>query len=1181
MHEGQPKMPPASQSVGLEYRQLQKESMTMETLPFKRILIANRGEIAIRIARAAFELGIVTVGIYSYEDRFALHRYKTDESYKVGQKGFPLAAYLDMDAIISLAKKINIDAIHPGYGFLSENALFAQKCADAGITFVGPPVEVLEAFGDKVTARKIAQEAGLSVIPGTLEPLKSFDEAKSLAAELSYPVTLKAVSGGGGKGIRKVDDEKQLKDAFERSQSEAKANFGRSEIYLEKTIVNPKHIEVQILADKYGEMVHLFERDCSIQRRNQKVVEVAPAIGVSELTKKSIFEQSIKIASHVSYFGLGTVEFLVDSEGKPYFLEVNPRIQVEHTVTEMITGIDLMQASILVAAGLPLKDQRIGISSQDEVSKKGIAIQCRVTTEDPLNQFAPDTGNLIAYRPAAGFGIRLDEGHGTTGGEVTPYYDSLLVKVTSHGMTLEAAAAKMFRSLSEFRIRGVKHNIPLLKNIMKHPAFLSSKLNTGFLQKHPEVFDYSLPQDRATRLLRYLSEVTVNDLHDLQDSQRRGSIDGQHTEFLNKEFKKVQGQGKTAKQIFDEKGSDGVVRWIKGQKSLLLTDTTMRDAHQSLFATRLRTQDILKAAPYYSKYGQDFFSLEVWGGATFDTSMRFLKEDPWDRLAKIRESIPNVLLQMLLRGDNAVGYTNYPKWVVQEFIKETIATGLDVFRIFDCLNQADKMKVAVETVKQEGAIAELCLCYTGDLTDSSRTKYDLNYYVKVAKELEQMGADILCIKDMAGLLKPKAVKLLINALKENIDLSIHLHTHDTSGAGVAMLLEAAKAGCEIVDGAISSMSGLTAQPSLNALIASLAGEECKPKVNLAVTDELARYWEGVRSVYHAFDPGIKATSTDVYVHEIPGGQYSNFYEQAKKVGLSAHEFYELTNRYKEVNDLLGDIIKVTPSSKVVGDFALLLHKQKLDAKTLMEEKPELDYPDSVVSFFKGHMGIPYGGFPKNIRAMVLGENPPEPETAPIGDDDGLEFVRAKLGDILGRGADKRECLSYRLYPRVFLDYQKHLKEYGSVTAKLSTPIFFYGMKQGEEIEVDLEQGKTLYISLKGISNRNLAGYVTVFFKLNGFDRELKVLDRSHATSQDIREKADAGNDKHVPAPMPGKVIEVVKKENDLVNKGDVLVVTESMKMEYAVTARSTGEISEILVKKDDMVESGDLLIRLK
>ncbi|MFK7823990.1 MAG: pyruvate carboxylase [Oligoflexales bacterium] len=1153
----------------------------METLPFNRILIANRGEIAIRIARAAFELGIVTVGIYSHEDRFALHRYKTDESYKVGEKGSPLAAYLDMDGIIALAKKVKIDAIHPGYGFLSENAIFAKKCADAGITFIGPPVEVLEAFGDKVTARKIAQEAALPVIPGTLEPLESFAQACDLASKLGYPVTLKAVSGGGGKGIRKVESEKELEEAFQRSQSEAKASFGRSEIYLEKTIVNPKHIEVQILADKSGQIVHLFERDCSIQRRNQKVVEVAPAIGITEKTRQSIYDQALKISRHVSYFGLGTVEFLVDSDGNPYFLEVNPRIQVEHTVTEMITGIDLMQASILVAAGVPLSDPRIGVKGQDTVSAKGIAIQCRITTEDPLNQFAPDTGSLIAYRPAAGFGIRLDEGHGTTGGEVTPYYDSLLVKLTAHGLSLEGAAAKMFRSLSEFRIRGVKHNIPLLKNIMKHQAFLDSGFNTSFLEKHTEVFNYSLPKDRATKVLRYLSEVTVNNPHDLEDSLRRGSIDGQRIEFLDKGDNKTRPANKSGKQVFAKEGSSGLVRWIKEQKKLLLTDTTMRDAHQSLFATRLRTKDILGAAPFYSQFGEDFFSLEVWGGATFDTSMRFLKEDPWDRLAKIREAIPNVLLQMLLRGDNAVGYTNYPKWVVEEFIKETVSTGLDIFRIFDCLNQPDKMKVALEAVKKEGAIAELCLCYTGDLTDPSRTKYDLNYYIKVAKELEQMGADILCIKDMAGLLKPKAVQRLIYGLKENTDLPIHLHTHDTSGAGVAMLLEAAKAGCEIVDGAISSMSGLTSQPSLNALIASLTGEEFKPNVTLEVTDELARYWEGVRSIYHAFDPGIRATSTDVYVHEIPGGQYSNFYEQAKKVGLSAHEFYELTNKYKEVNELFGDIIKVTPSSKVVGDFALLLHKQNVGAHDLLKEKHDLDFPDSVVSFFKGHMGIPYGGFPENVRKMVLGENPPAPESPQIEEDDCLELVTTKLEEILGRKVENRESLSYRLYPKVFLDYQDHIKKYGYVTSQLSTPIFFYGMKQGEEIEVDLEEGKTLYISLQGISKRDVEGNVTVFFKLNGFGREVKVLDQSHDTIQTSREKADAGNEKHVPAPMPGKVIEVMKKENELVNKGDVLIVTESMKMEYAVTARTTGEISQILVKKDDMVESGDLLIRLK
>ena len=898
----------------------------MEKVPFRKILIANRGEIAIRIARAAFELGIRTVGIYSHEDRFSLHRYKTDESYKVGCKGDPLGAYLNFNELAKLAVDVGADAVHPGYGFLSESADFAKACLDRKLVFIGPDIKVLQDFGDKVSARKCAIEAGISVIPGTEKPLESAEEAKAFARKEGYPVTLKAVSGGGGKGIRMVHQESDLEEAFRTACSEAMSNFGRGDVYIEKMIVNPRHIEVQILGDEHGRLVHLHERDCSIQRRNQKVVEVAPASELSDELREQLHSEAVRIGKSVGYKGLGTVEFLVSEDQKAYFLEVNPRVQVEHTVTEMITGIDLMQASILVASGVGLDDPKIGIKGQESIRVNGTAIQCRITTEDPLNQFAPDTGQVIAYRPAAGFGIRLDEGLGTTGGEVTSHYDSLLVKVTSWSPTLRGAAAKMFRSLSEFRIRGLKHNTPLLKNIVRHEDFLQSKTDTKFIEKNPELFNYIKPRDRATRLLKYIAQVTVNDLHGLSESKRQGSVDGQKIQFLGHSVKP---ETLTAKEIFDRDGASGLVSWIKDQKSLLLTDTTMRDAHQSLFATRLRTRDILAAAPFYDAHGRDFFSLEVWGGATFDTSLRFLKEDPWERLAKIRELVPGTLLQMLLRGDNAVGYSNYPAWVIREFIAETVRTGLDLFRIFDCLNQADKMKVAVEEVKKQGALAELCICYTGDLTNPQKTKYDLKYYLERAKELVSMGADIICIKDMAGLLKPRAATALISALKDTVDVPVHLHTHDTSGVGVTMLLEAAKAGCDIVDGAISSMSGLTSQPSINAVIAALAGEANQPKVTLPAVDELARYWEGVRSVYHAFDPGIRATSTDVYFHEIPGGQYSNFYEQARKVGLSAHEFFELTNRYREVNEVMGDLIKVTPSSKVVGDLALLLHKQGL------------------------------------------------------------------------------------------------------------------------------------------------------------------------------------------------------------------------------------------------------------
>lgn len=1148
----------------------------MEKAPFRKILIANRGEIAIRIARAATELGIQTVGVFSYEDRYSLHRYKTDESYKIGKDGQPLKAYLDWDQIIAIAKRTGSLAIHPGYGFLSENAEFARRCEQAGIVFIGPKPDVLQAFGDKVSARKVARQAGLNIIPGSQENIGSLEQACVFAKEIGYPITLKAVSGGGGKGIRMITSEDELAQAFDRAKSEAFTSFGEASLYLEKTITAPKHIEVQILADKHGCCVHLFSRDCSIQRRNQKVVEVAPAIGISQKTAEQIHEQAVKLAKFVGYEGLGTVEFLVDKDGTAYFLEVNPRVQVEHTVTEMITGIDLLQASILVASGAPLSHPSININGQDSIQKNGFAIQCRITTEDPRQGFIPDTGKIIAYRPAAGFGIRLDEGHGTSGGVITPYYDSLLVKVTAWGKTIDQAGAKMARSLSEFRIRGIKHNIPLLKNIIRHPSFLNSSFTTEFLSIHKEIFDYSKPKDRATKILRYIAEVTINDPHQVKD-KAWPSID---LPIRLDPYSCAVGELKNAKSVFDQEGVKGLVAWIKNHKKLLLTDTTMRDAHQSLFATRLRTKDMLGAAPYYASCGQQFFSLEVWGGATFDTSMRFLKEDPWERLAKIRTTIPNILLQMLLRGDNAVGYTNYPEWVIRSFIKETVNTGLDLFRIFDCLNQPDKMAIAVDEVKKHGAIAEVCICYTGDISDNRKTKYDLNYYLNLSREIEKLGADILCIKDMAGLLKPSAASLLIRALKDHTELPIHLHTHDTSGAQVATLLAAADAGCEIIDGAISSMSGLTSQPSLNAIIACRQGFVDCPEVPIEAVDYLGRYWEGVRSLYQAFDPGIKSTSTDVYIHEIPGGQYSNLYNQAVTLGLSAEEFYSLTQRYKEVNDLLGDIIKVTPSSKVVGDMALLLHKHNLTGPEFLRKKPHLDYPDSLVSFLKGHMGVPYGGFPEEIRKIVLGDKPQDPASAPVDKNDCLEDVRKELSKKLDREVTDQEALSYRLYPKVFLEFIKSCQEYSSVITQLPTKVFFYGLKQGQELEVDLEPGKTLYITLKGISGSDETGHKTVFFSLNGFDREISIADQKASAKKPKRVKADTTNEFHIPAPMPGKVIDIKTEIGKVVNMGDVILVTESMKMEYAISAKISGKVKNILVSVGDMIEQQDLLVEL-
>lgn len=1147
--------------------------------PFKRLLVANRGEIAIRILRAATELGIRTVALYSHEDRFSLYRFKADEAYKIGRPGEPIAAYLDIPNIVECAKRWGIDAVHPGYGFLSESAEFAERLTEAGIKFIGPLPRVISAFGDKVVAKRMASEAGVPVIPGSGEPLPTLEAARFEAHRLGYPVTLKAVSGGGGKGIRMIRDERELNEAFARAQSEASTSFGRADVYLEKTVVNPKHIEVQILGDECGNLVHLFERDCSIQRRHQKVVEVAPALGIRADLRAQLCRDALKLGRHVAYSGLGTVEFLVAEDGSYYFLEVNPRIQVEHTVTEMITGIDLVQASILVAAGATLSHPNIGIQNQDSVKASGAAIQCRVTTEDPSRNFAPDTGEIIAFRPGSGLGIRLDEGQATAGGIVTPYYDSLLVKVIAWAPTLDQAAAKMHRSLSEFRIRGVRHNVALLKNVVHHPEFLASRMTTAFFERFPEVFQVQKARDRATKILRYLAEVTVNNPHDLPKDRRAQDLDVPIPEALSS-FANLSPEKypPTAKEVFDAGGVQALQKWLQEQKTLQVTDTTMRDAHQSLFATRLRTRDILRVAPFYRDHAHRFFSLEVWGGATFDTALRFLKEDPWERLSAVREMVPKALLQMLLRGDNAVGYTNYPAWVIRDFIKQTVKSGLDLFRIFDCLNQPEKMAVAIDEVKNQGAIAEVCLCYTGNLASPLETKYNLAYYTQIARQVRAMGADILCIKDMAGLLRPRAARILIQALRDTVDLPIHLHMHDTAGAGVATLMEAAQAGCHIVDGAVSSMSGFTSQPSINALIAAMEGDPLCPDLSLPMLDELSLYWEAVRGMYQAFDPGIRSTSTDVYEHEIPGGQYSNLVEQARKVGVSAKEFHELTLRYKEVNALFGNIVKVTPSSKVVGDMALLLQKHGLTGPTFLEKKPKIDYPDSVVGFFKGHLGVPFGGFPNEVRELVLGPNPPPPEAPKVAENDSFTSVRGELAAKLGRDVCEEEVLSYRLYPKVFLDYVRHKDAFGDVS-QLTTPVFFYGLTQGQEFETDIEPGKTLVVSLKGISDANAKGMRTVFFDLNGFPREVEVRDESCGGAS-VRPKADPLREGHIGAPMPGRVLHVGIKPGQTVALGDMLLVTESMKMEYVITAKTAGRIERLRVTEGDMVEGGDLLIEI-
>ena len=1141
----------------------------------KRLLVANRGEIATRIFRAATELNMQTVAIYSHEDRFSMHRFKADEAYKVGKKGDPLGSYLNWEEIIALAVEKKIDMIHPGYGFLSENPEFAAACAANGILFCGPSPKILELFGDKLAAKRIAKAAKVSIIPGTEAPVDTLEEAKKISQELHYPVTLKALSGGGGKGIRIVHSEEELIEAFQRARSEAMSSFGRSEIYLEKSILNAKHVEVQVAGDMSGLVLHLYERDCSVQRRHQKLVEVAPALGISDETRQKLLNDAIAITKSVNYVGVGTVEFLVAQTGEHYFLEVNPRIQVEHTITEMITGVDLVQMSILLPAGRSFSHPVIGIQSQADVRQKGVAIQCRITTENPQKNFAPDTGVILAYRPAQGFGIRLDEGTGTSGGIVTPHYDSLLVKVTAHSVDLIGAASKMARALKEFRIRGIQTNIELLLNIVQHPKFANGSITTNFLEKHQEVFEFPPPKDRATKILRFIADVTVNNPHKLHVKTPPKEVDLYELPKRSRE-----NLAPTAKEIFDREGVKGLRTWIDSQKPLLVTDTTMRDAHQSLFATRLRNHDIYKATKFYAAATPGLFSLECWGGATFDTCLRFLGEDPWERLARIREDVPNTLLQMLLRGDNAVGYTNYPEWVVRDFIRLSAEAGLDLFRIFDCLNNPEQMAVAIDEVKKRGAIAEASICYTGNLLDPNNQKYTLDYYLKIAKQLEAMGSDILCIKDMAGLLRPRAATLLIKALKDTVGIPIHLHTHASAGSSEATLLSAAMAGCDIVDGAVSTMAGLTSQPSINAIVASLEGTDRCPDLKLRDLDELGRFWETIRAQYHAFDPGIKTTSTDVYEHEIPGGQYSNLFDQAQKVGVKAAEFHELTVRYKEVNELLGNIVKVTPSSKVVGDFALLLQKHRLSGQDLLAKKPMLDYPDSVISFFLGHMGIPYGGFNEELRSLVLGPNPPPPAKPTIQANDGFDKAKSELEALTGREMKDTDVLSYRLYPKVYRDYLNHRREFGSVE-KLQTDVFFNGIDLNRELEIELEPGKVLIVSLSGITEPDIDGKRRVFFQLNGFPRNLEVIDQSIAGTGRKKPKADPMSPDQIGSPMPGKILEIRVTTGTKVKKGEIVLITESMKMEYAITAKTEGTIKVVHVTKGELVEEGDLLLDIQ
>lgn len=1139
-----------------------------------KILVANRGEIAIRIFRACTELNIQTVAVYSREDSGAFHRFKADEAYLVGAGKKPIDAYLDIEGIIAIAKDADVDAIHPGYGFLSENVEFARRCEEEGIVFIGPTSQHLDMFGDKVKARSQAIAAEIPVIPGTDGPVADLAEVEAFASEYGFPVMIKAALGGGGRGMRLVHTPEELASSYERAKSEAKAAFGSDEVYVEKAIIKPKHIEVQIIGDQQGNIVHLYERDCSIQRRHQKVVEIAPSHSISQELRDRICDAAVKLMKNVSYINAGTVEFLVAGEDF-YFIEVNPRIQVEHTITEMITGVDIVHAQIKVAAGYGLHSEEIHMPKQEDMPMIGYAIQARVTTEDPANDFMPDTGKLMVYRSSGGFGVRLDAGNGFQGAVVTPYYDSLLVKISTSGMNFKEAAAKMDRNLKEFRIRGVKTNIPFLNNVVTHEKFLSGAFDTSFIDTTPELFEFPVRKDRGTKLLSYIGNVTLNGFPGVEKKSK--------PIFVRPNIPKIDPlivPPAGTKQILDTQGADGLVQWILAQDDVLLTDTTFRDAHQSLLATRVRSQDMYQIADATARMMHQLFSLEMWGGATFDVAYRFLKEDPWERLAKLREQVPNVLFQMLLRGANAVGYTNYPDNLIREFIAESAASGIDVFRIFDSLNWIKGMEVAIDAARQSGKIAEAAVCYTGDILDDSRAKYSVQYYKDMAKELEAAGAHILAIKDMAGLLKPEAAYRLISELKETTSLPVHLHTHDTSGNGIYLYAKAIEAGVDIIDTALGSMAGLTSQPSANSLYYAMKGGKREVRADIDALEKLSYYWEDVRKYYKDFESGMISPHSEIYVHEMPGGQYSNLQQQAKAVGLG-DRWEEVKHMYSRVNLLFGDIVKVTPSSKVVGDMALFMVQNDLDENTVLTRGQTIDFPDSVIEFFQGYLGQPHGGFPEALQQVVLKDRQaitirPGELLEPIQ----FEQLETVLEDKLNRPVTKKDVLAYALYPKVFEEYAKTEESFGNISV-LDTPTFLYGLKLGEIIEVEIEKGKTLIIKLVSIGEPQHNGTRVLYFELNGQSRELVIQDMTVEVDGNLALKADPSNPNQIGATMPGTVLKVVVSKGSPVKRGDHLLITEAMKMETTVQAPKDGVVKEVYASAGDAISTGDLLIEIE
>lgn len=1149
-------------------------------MKIKKVLVANRGEIAIRIFRACVEIGLKTVAIYTYEDRYSQHRYKADESYQIGKDDQPLKPYLDIDEIINIAKLKNVDAIHPGYGFLSENSEFARKCRESGIVFIGPDPKVMLALGDKVKAKKIAIDNGIPIIESNKAELIDHGVALKEAKKIGYPVMLKAAAGGGGRGMRVIREAEELKNAFDEAKREATNAFGDGTMFLEKYVDDPKHIEVQIAGDCHGNLVHLYERDCSVQRRYQKVIEVAPSFGLEDDVKEKLYDYALKITGAVQYNNVGTVEFLLDKDSNIYFIEVNPRIQVEHTVTEMITGIDLIKTQIFIAGGYKLYDEQIKIYNQDAITTNGYAIQCRITTEDPENNFQPDYGTIVTYRSAAGFGIRLDVGSLYLGVSVSPFFDSMLVKVSAHSRTLDGACRRMDRALKEFRIRGVKTNIQFLENIIGHSVFKTGNATVNFIQKEKKLFKFDKRLDRATKAVKFLADVIVNGNADVKQ------ID-ENKVFPNAVVPNYSPYDKFPKGTKDrltQLGPEEFSKWLKKQKKVQYTDTTMRDAHQSLLATRMRTIDMLNVAESYAKNHPQTFSMEVWGGATFDVCMRFLYENPWKRLADFREAMPNILLQMLIRGSNGVGYSAYPDNLIESFVEKSWETGIDLFRVFDSLNWMKNIGPCINYVrKRTGGLAEGSICYTGDILDVTKKKYDLNYYLKLAKQIEDAGAHILAIKDMAGLLKPYAATELITALQGTISIPIHLHTHDTSSLQAATYLKAIEAGVDVVDVALGGLSGLTSQPNFNSIVEMMEFHPRASEFNTKSLNDFSNYWENIREYYYPFESGLKAGTAEVFEHEIPGGQYSNLKPQAYALGLG-DQFELIKERYAEVNELFGDVVKVTPSSKVVGDMALYMVSNGLSKEDVLTKGDTVSFPESVQSFFRGDLGQTVGGFPKKLQKIILKDkkpytNRPNAHLEPVDLEVEFEAFLKKFQPKFDRELVYTDFLSYKLYPKVYEDaWKKHL-EYGDIS-KIPTKNFFYGMKLNEETIVEIAPGKSIIVKLLSIGPANEVGIRTVFFKINGQTRNVDVEDKSLEVKKVENVKTEDGNPKQIGAPLQGLLSKVLVKKDQKVKRNDPLFIIEAMKMETTITAPDNVEIKTITLKEGTMVNADDLVIIL-